>query len=424
MVNVHHILTDRRKYMQKKFFVLVALILVALNACGKKPSRIDLVFFSGHGDMEQGITELIREYESLNPSVKITAIYNSKDYSTQFQSMIATNTLPDIAMVDQERLRDLVKMDLFLDLSERPVAANLYDVAKAPNSVDGRLYAVSFHLQGYGLLYNPDLLKNAAIAQPPKTVAELAAASAKLKESGVTPFTSMFNEEWACDQYLLFGISPALNVHPELTAGLMAGTVKFTNPAFMTVFDYIDILKKNVPEQPFAYAFGEGASYLAQEKAAMAVHGDWILRTALEVNPNLNVRMVGLPVSDNANDQRIIVGVANGMGIIKGSKHLEEAGKFFDYITSAAAMQTISKYNHAFSPINGFDTSGLHPVYEDINIAMKNGKAIPWEWLGVAPGGVKLEAGKSMQAYLNDQNNKEQVLENIQKALDMALNSQ
>jgi raffinose/stachyose/melibiose transport system substrate-binding protein len=287
--------------------------------------------------------------------------------------------------------------------------------------VDGKLYAVSFHLQGYGLLYNPDLLKNAGITQPPRTVAELAAVSAGLKKSGVTPFVSMFNEEWACDQYLLFGISPTLNAHPELMKGLMAGTVKFTDPAFRTVFDYIDVFKQNVPEQPFAYAFGEGAGYLGQEKAAMAVHGDWILRTALEINPNLNVHMVGLPVSDNANDPRIVVGVANGMGIIKSSKHLEEAVKFFDYLTSVKSMQTISKYNHAFSPINGFDTSGLQPVYEDINVAMKNGNAIPWEWLNVAPGGVKLEAGKSMQAYLNGQISKEQVLENIQNALDMAL---
>jgi raffinose/stachyose/melibiose transport system substrate-binding protein len=87
-------------------------------------------------------------------------------------------------------------------------------------------------------------------------------------------------------------------------------------------------------------------------------------------------------------------------------------------------MQTISRYNHAFSPVNGFDTSTLHPVYEDINIAMKNGNAIPWEWLNVAPGGVKLEAGKSMQAYLNGQIDKEQVLANIQNALNMALGGQ
>jgi raffinose/stachyose/melibiose transport system substrate-binding protein len=203
----------------------------------------------------------------------------------------------------------------------------------------------------------------------------------------------------------------------------MAGTVKFTDPAFQSVFDYIDIFRQNVPENPFTYAFGEGASFLGQNKAAMAVHGDWILRTALEVNPNLNVHMVGLPVTNNVNDPRIIVGVANGLGIIKNSKHLDEAIKFFDYLTSLKSMQTISKYNHAFSPLKGFDTSGLHPVYEDINVAMQNGRSIPWEWLKVSPGGVKSEAGKSIQAYLSGQIDKQQVLENIQRALDMALNT-
>lgn len=412
--------------MKKLISGLLALVLCATIVCAQKkqgPST-ELVLFCGHGDMEQGLKEVIREYQRLNPKVKVTTIFNSKDYSAQFQSMIATDMLPDIAMVDQERLSDFVKMGLFLDLSNRPIASRLFDVAKAPNSVDGKLYAVSFHLQGYGLIYNPRLLKQAGISQPPRTVAELASASERLKKASITPFASMFKETWACDQYLLFGISPALSEHPDLITGLLSGSTKFTDSAFVPVFNYIDVLKENVPANPFSYAFGEGASYLGQEKAAMAIHGDWILRTALEVNPKLNVRMVGLPITNNPADSRIVVGVANGMGIVKSSKHLNEAIKFFDYMTSLKSMQTISKYNHAFSPQKGFDTSKLHPLYADINTAMMNGKAIPWEWLKVAPGGVKLEAGQSVQAYLSGQISKTQVLENIQRALDMSKQAQ
>ncbi|ADK79204.1 ABC transporter substrate-binding protein [Sediminispirochaeta smaragdinae] len=409
----------------KKIGVMIVLLIFLSTftyASGdQEAGKTELFFFCGHGDLEEGTKEIIAAYEETHPNIKITTIFNSKDYATQFQSMMATDTLPDIVMVDQERLKEFVAADMLLDLSDRPVASRLFDVAKEPNMIDGRLYSVPFHLQGYGMLYNPKLLAQAHINKVPSTLSELKAAVDKLNAAGITPFTSMFNETWAADQYLLFGISPILNQDPSLVAGLYNGTVKFSDAKFSEVFNYIDILKDNVPENPFSYSFGEGASYFGQGKAALAIHGDWILRTALAVDPNLDVHLAALPYSNVKENNKIVVGVANGLGIIKNSKHLQEAIDFFDYYSTLESAQILSKYNFSYVPQKGFDTKGLHAVYTDISEALDQGNVIPWEWLKVAPGGVKLEAGQSMQAYLSNQISQDQVMENVQAAFDDAV---
>lgn len=418
-----------KKHVVKTFITLflAAVCVSGIFAGGKsEPTNsetvkktVELTIFIGHGDMEKGTSEIISEYEKLNPNVKITAIYNSKDYATQFQSMIASNSLPDIALVMKQNITEYTKSELFLDLSDRPAAKLLFDIAKEPNSLNGKLYAVPFHLQGYGLLYNPDLLQKAGITQPPQTLIELKNACEKLKTAGITPFASMIKEQWACGQYLLFGISPILAKNPSMVDDINSGKMSFNSPSFLKVFDYIDIMKNNDQDDPMNYAFGESAAYFGQEKAAMAIHGEWILRTALDVNPNLKMKISGIPYSENPIDSMVITGTADGIGIVKSSKNLEEAKKFFDYYTTVQSGQIMSKYNHALVPMKGFDASLLHPVYQDILKMMEAGKSVGWEWVKLKPSSVK-ESDISIQAYMNGSLSKEQVLQNVENAIDLA----
>jgi len=406
--------------MHRKLSLTAAALICGLAAAAAlSAAPVQLTFFCGHGDMEQGTKIVIAAYQKVHPNVTITDTYNSKDYETQFQSMLASNTLPDVALVIKQRIPEYAKLDLFMDLSNRPVAQRLFDVAKGPNMYEGKLYAVPFHLQGYGLLYNPDLFKKAGIAQAPRTLSELKAAVAKLKAAGITPFASQFKEQWACGQYLLFGISPMLAADPSLVADVNSGAKSFNNATFRSIFDYIDIMKNNAPPNPMDYAFGEGATYFGQQKAAMAVHGDWILQTALEANPDLKIKIVGIPYSENPKDPRVIVGVADGVGIVKSSPHLAEATDFFDYYTTVSSAQIVSKYNHAFAPQKGFDTSGLNGVYSDISKLIAAGQGVGWEWSKLNPVIVQ-EADKSVQAYLTGSLTRDQVLDNIEKTLSVA----
>jgi raffinose/stachyose/melibiose transport system substrate-binding protein len=178
-------------------------------------------------------------------------------------------------------------------------------------------------------------------------------------------------------------------------------------------------MKANVQPNPMDYDFGGGAAFFGQGKAAMAVHGDWILQTALNADPKLKMGIVGVPYDENPNDPRVIIGVADGIGVIKSSKHLKEAIDFFDYYTSVASAQIVSKYSHSFAPQKGFDTSGLHPIYSDIMKLISAGQGIGWEWQKLNPVVVS-ECDKSVQAYLSGSISKKQVLDNVESMLAQA----
>lgn len=210
-----------------------------------------------------------------------------------------------------------------------------------------------------------------------------------------------------------------LAADPSLITDVNSGKKSFRNDTFLSIFNYIDIMKNNAPSNPMDYAFGEGATYFGQQKAAMAIHGDWILQTALEANPNLKLKIVGIPYSENPDDPRVVIGVADGIGIVKSSPNLAAATDFFDYYTTVSSAQIISKYNHAFAPQKGFDTSGLNGVYTDISQLISQGKGVGWEWSKLNPVVVQ-EADKSVQAYLTGSLTKEQVLDNIEKTLALA----
>lgn len=401
-------------------FLVLALIAAAMFARGGREHQpVDLTFFSGHGSLEPGTTEIIAAYEAHNPGVTITAIYNSRDYATQFQSMLASNTLPDIALVVKQLIPQFAQDGTFRDLSDRPAADLLFDVAREPNSYEGKLYAIPTALQGYGLQYNPDLFEQAGIKGTPQTLSELRGASAALREIGVVPFTTMVGEQWATGQYLLFGISPILAKNPGMAEAINSGRMSFNNDKLAQVFEYIDIMRANQQPNAISYAFGEGAAHFGGLKSGMTVHGEWILRTALGVNPDLKLTIVGIPYTDNPEDPVVVVGTADGHGVIASTPRMKETLAFFDYYTSVESGQIISTYDRSLVPLRGFDASALHPVYQEILSLIESGQSVGWEWIKLNPAAVRA-ADVSMQAYMNGDMTREEVLQAVEDAIDLA----
>jgi raffinose/stachyose/melibiose transport system substrate-binding protein len=381
--------------------------------------RITITILNGHGDMEAGTSEIIAAYEAANPNVTIEAVYNSQDYATQFQSMLASGTLPDIVLVQKQNMPDLVESGIILDLSDRPVANRLFDVARAPNSYRGNLYAVPFMLQGYGLLYNEDIFNDLGIDGPPRTLSELESTIETVSAAGLSPFTTMVGETWATGQYLLFGISPYLADDPSLIADINSGAESFANDRIAGIFDFLSIMRDNQQANAISYGFGDGAAHFGGGESAMTMHGEWILRTALDVNPDLNLKIAGVPYSNDPSDPVVVVGTADGLGVNANSENLEQVLDFFDYYTTVQSAQILSSYNRALVPFEGFDGSALHPVYQDILGAIEGGQSIGWEWVNLNPASVRA-ADNAMQGYMNGDLSADDVLAAVEDAIDLA----
>jgi raffinose/stachyose/melibiose transport system substrate-binding protein len=410
-----------RTLMVGLLFLAIALPVVAggQGEADGQPEEVTLTFFSAHPIQEPGIQDLIAAYEGENPHVDVVATFNGTDYVTQLRSMVASDTVPDLPYTSKQNLSVLVEQEVFRDLSDRPVADIIFDVARDAMSVGDAFYGAPLSLQGYGMIYNPDFMEQIGVDELPDTLSELRSVVDGVKELGVVPFTSHLGQTWATGQYLLFGISPILARDTSVIEDINNGDATLADERFHPIFDLLEIVKANLPPNPLNYDFTTGSAYFGQENAAMALHGTWLLQAAAPVNEDIRFALGPMPISEDPDDAKIVVGVNEGVGINPNSAHLEETIRFFDFLTKIESIQSMRPHTKSLAPYEGFDTSELDPVFTQMQELIVAGASVGWEWTKLNPAVVK-EADLSMQAYMIGDITRDEVLEAAQNAIDLA----
>lgn len=209
--------------------------------------------------------DLVINYDDLNPAPKeafeaavdafkaanpdINVIVNNTDreaHKTAIRNFL-TNDAPDItSWYPGNRMAPFVDAGLFEDISDLwasdPNLSTSFNAIKPTMSRDGKQWGVPYSYYQWGVYYRKDIFDKLEIAEP-KTWAELMAASAKLKENGVTPFTIGTKFLWTAA-----GVFDYINlrtngydVHNDLTAGKIAYTDPRIKQTFMNWKELIDM---------------------------------------------------------------------------------------------------------------------------------------------------------------------------------------
>ena len=155
------------------FLVLLALISTSLRLCPIPPkTKIELVFW-GLWDDSDVYESFIRDYEKLNPEVKIKYYKKTyQDYEKDLLDALASGKGPDIFTVHHTEIPQY--LDKISPLPQELMTVNSFqnlfmDVASFDLIKQNQIYAVPFSIDTLALFYNKDLLYSANISQPPKT---------------------------------------------------------------------------------------------------------------------------------------------------------------------------------------------------------------------------------------------------------------
>lgn len=209
--------------------------------------------------------DLVINYDDLNPAPKeafetaveafkaanpdINVIVNNTDreaHKTAIRNFLS-NDAPDItSWYPGNRMAPFVDAGLFEDISDLWASdenlSTSFEAIKPTMSRDGKQWGVPYSYYQWGIYYRKDIFDKLEIAEP-KTWAELMAASAKLKENGVTPFTIGTKFLWTAA-----GVFDYINlrtngydVHNDLTAGKIAYTDPRIKQTFMNWKELIDM---------------------------------------------------------------------------------------------------------------------------------------------------------------------------------------
>ena len=177
-------------------------------------------------------------FKAANPDINVTVNNTDREaHKTAIRNFL-TNDAPDItSWYPGNRMAPFVDAGLFTDISDLWSSdANLstsFEAIKPTMSRDGKQWGVPYSYYQWGVYYRKDIFDKLGLSEP-KTWAELMAASAKMKENGVTPFTIGTKFLWTAA-----GVFDYINlrtngydVHNDLTAG----KIKYSDPRIKQTF--------------------------------------------------------------------------------------------------------------------------------------------------------------------------------------------
>ncbi|WP_080832983.1 ABC transporter substrate-binding protein [Cohnella massiliensis] len=360
---------------------------------------------------------MIEEFEKEYPNIKVKAetVGGGTGYMDALKARFAAGEGPDIFNNGGVSEMQLWKEHL-ADLSGEPWVGHLLEgTGDGMTDTDGKLYGMPMNMEGYGYLYNKDLFEQAGIVELPTTLTELKAAAQKLQDAGITPFANGFAEWWIIGSHftnVAFGYQedPAGFIE-QVNSG--AATIP-DNALLKELQGLMDTTIQYGNDNPLTTDYNTQVTLFASGQAAMLQQGNWVESMVYEINPDLNMGILPMPINDGDASGKIVAGVPNNWAVNKNSPNLEAAKTFLNWMVSSEAGQRYMTEEFGFIPaFDNIATDKLSQTSQDIVAYSKEGKTIPMIWTSW-PDGANKEFASSMQQYSAGQIGWDQVLNQMQ----------
>ncbi|MFZ3591323.1 ABC transporter substrate-binding protein [Bacillus sp. DJP31] len=388
---------------------------------GSSDEEVTLNFFQFKVEIAEPLQAMIDEFEKENPNIKVKleTVGGGADYGAALKAKFASGEEPDLFNNGGFKELELWKEKL-ADLSEEPWAKNVLPIGKVPmTDADGKLYGMPVNLEGYGFIYNKDLFEEAGITEAPKTLTELKDAAAKLEAKGITAFSAGYGEWWVIGQHLL-NIPFAQQEDPiAFIEGLYDGSQKIVgNEQFKQFKEVLDTEINFGNANPLTTDYNTQVTQFASGQTAMLQQGNWTENMITEIDPEINMGFLPIPINDDAEANSLPVGVPNNWVINKNSENLEEAKLFLNWMVSSETGKRYITEEFAFIPaFDNIEPKGLGSLGQSILEYSKDEKTIPWTWFRW-PDGANKEFAATIQEYAAGKIDYDTVLEKFQTTWD------
>ncbi|CAH0338577.1 extracellular solute-binding protein [Rhizobium sp. CECT 9324] len=379
----------------------------------------EITINSDHSDPvpKKAMEELIADFQKANPDV--TVKWNNFDhegYKSAIRNFLTADAPDVVAWYAGNRMEPFVKAGLFEDVTDVWTANGLDEQLKssAPSmTIDGKKWGMPYTYYQWGIYYRKDIFAEQGIT-PPKTWAELLAASEKLKAAGITPFTIGTKALWPTGgwfDYLNLRVN-GYEFHMELTAG----KVPYTDPRVKAVFEkWGELVKADYfIANHAAIDWQDAVPQLVQGKAAMYLMGNFAVATFKE--GGLKEEQIGflqfpeitpgIPVAEEA--------PTDTFHIPSGAKNKEDARKFLAYLASPAA-QTKMNATLGQLPVNN-TAEKPKDVFLDAGFTMlSNAHALAQFYDRDAQAEMAKAGMEGFQEFMVKPDNLDRILERLEK---------
>jgi len=336
--------------MRRPLCLSLALATVLLPGCGKPAVReesIKLTFWHimNYEGPDKVLAAAVERFEAAHPGVTVEVQTFANDaYKQKLPVEMASNTPPDVFFTwgggmlgEFARAGRVLRLDQAL--LEDGWRERFIEQAMGICSTPEGTYAVPLDLSIVALWYNRELLAAQGL-EPPATLADLLAASAKLKAAGITPLSLGNRTVWPGAFYYIYLAARhgGVDLFLDATAGKPGAT--FADPAFVAAGED---LRRLVDAGAFSSGFnglddGAARTRFFSDEAAMYLMGTWLVPRAMAAAPEFMDKLGCAPfpaIADGKGDPSTVVGGVNcGFAVSTTCEHPDLAVDLLRYLTA------------------------------------------------------------------------------------------
>jgi len=396
------------------------------STTGKGSDEVVYLHIMHWNDMPQIV---IQKFENDNPNIKVQFEKFTVDKFMQvIKTRIAAQELPDILGAQENDFPVFVKEGIYLDITNEDFLNNFYDSAKEELIAfgNGKAYAIPTNAWSMGIFINADMFRQNGIAIP-ENYDDIIAAAAKFKEKGISPFVQGIKDSWCVNQMSIPQFKLQLE-DPEFYDKVKTGEAKWTDDGMVKAYqEWADLFaaKGMMYEGSMGLTYEQAYQVFEQGKVPMWPMGTWASSLFTDKDGNakkFDFDMDFIPqYANKPGEEPINAGTAIGAmyAISASSKNVNEAKKFFDWLTKSENAELLVKTNGCLFPVKGINYSEAIPYGDKLVKATFDMKIVAPFDIGV-DSAVKAQLTVANQNLLAGVSTVEKELSEVQRVQETA----
>ena len=162
------------------------------------------------------------------------------------------------------------------------------------------------------------------------------------------------------------------------------------------------MMKENSGENYMDADSTSGFNAFASGEAAMIVTGEFSLLNAQSINPDLQVGLFGVPLTENEEDAKLDVDVGICIAVNQNTPHLDAVREVLNYLSDNTDENGWMHYSAdsmgAAPPAMDFKMSTEYQYFDDYKNYMSNNQTRPWVYSQLESGAGDM-IGPVIQGY-------------------------
>ncbi|SFD23419.1 ABC transporter substrate-binding protein [Clostridium uliginosum] len=375
-------------------------------------------------EINDALQKLAKKYEEeKGVKVEVTSVGGGADYGASLKAEFQKGTEPDIFMIQGAGDYKVWEHKID-DLSAESWCKKAFPGTLDTVTINDKVYGMPAATEGYGLMYNKEILDKAGIDPASidtfdKLKAAFETLNAKKADLGIDNVVSYTTKEnWVTGNHT-FNIPLAVQTNPaQFVNDYKDGKADFVNnQGFKDWMNLVELLCN----------YGGGATLntidyskqvgnFALGKTAFIQQGNWISGDLERLGGTFDRGFVPLAINNDTKvSGSIPVGVPMYWVVNKDSAVNKEAKEFLDWmVTSTTGQESIVKDMKMIPAFTNFTTEPDDPLSKSISEFNKAGKTLPWAFTNLPDGFTTEKVGPIFSKFAKGEIDKTQMIQELQ----------